>query len=100
MANTFSPGGSHSDFKTCYQHTGAVADGATITVPCANGLVGKYVRVRIEGTPGVGEILTLCDFKVNGQDIPGKICAIRFTLQQTICEWQHLKISSTLCPLV
>ena len=73
VANSFHPNGSHSDFKSCYQHTGAVAGGATITVPCANGLVGKYVRVRIEGTPGVNEILSLCDLKVNGQGVPGKI---------------------------
>ena len=53
-----------SRYFTCAEVTGAVKDGATITVKCAENTKGRFVVIKL---PGKNQQLTLCEVQVFGE---------------------------------
>ena len=67
VGTVFNPATGSGDFKRCAYHPGGgIGLGGHKTLQCTNGLVGKYVRLQIEGQEGVDEILHVCEMLVYG----------------------------------
>ncbi|ESO96490.1 hypothetical protein LOTGIDRAFT_159906 [Lottia gigantea] len=65
----YKDGESISDAELCYYHEGKGTRGKTVLYNCKQIIKGRYVRIIINGQPGVKEMLILCEVRVFGTRI-------------------------------